>query len=103
MDSCCVFDKVYLSLIRYLNVNSIKPYLKQKQLLTDDELERLDFACKESSQSGAETLIKLVKRKGPGHEDDFLSALKDSMKFDPHQGHASIIAAMEAAEEGMPL
>lgn len=96
---CSVLDKVYLPLIRYLNVNSVKPYLKQKQLLTDDELERLDLACSQSSQSGAETLVKMLKRKGPCHEGHFLSALKDSMEFDPHQGHHGIISALEAVVE----
>lgn len=66
-------------------------------MLTDEELEQLDFACKQTSQSAAETLVKIVKRKGPSHEVDFLSALKASMKFDPHQGHVAIIAALEEA------
>ena len=88
-------DKVYLKLVRYLNVNSIRPHLKQNQLLTDDEFERLDFACSRSSQQAAETLIQMVKRKGPSHEEDFIEALKESTKFDPHQGHFAIIAALE--------
>lgn len=70
-------DEVYL---RYLNV---KPYLKQKGLLTDEELERLDFACSQSSQCDTETLVEMLKRKGPRHEEYFLSALRDSMEFDP--------------------
>ena len=90
-----LLDKVYLHLVRYLNVGNVKPYLKQKQLLTDDELERLDFASSKGSQCGVEALIKIIKRKGPCHEEDFLSVLKDSMEFDPHEGHAIIIAALE--------
>ena len=104
MAGSSVLDKVYLPLIRYLNVNSVKPYLKQKQLLTDDELERLDLACNQSSQNAAETLIKILKRKGPNHEGHFLSALKESMLVDPHQGHLDIISALEeVVEEGMSL
>jgi hypothetical protein len=97
--SCSVLDKVYLPLIRYLNVNSVKPHLKQKQLLTDDELERLDSVCSQSSQSAAETLVKMLKRKGPNHEKEFLSALRDSMETDPHQGHVGIISALEEVVE----
>lgn len=101
MAGCSVLNKVYLPLIRYLNVSCVKPYLKQRQLLTDDELERLDLACSQSSQNGAETLIKILKRKGPSHEKSFLSVLKESMEFDPHQGHLGIISALEAVvEEG---
>lgn len=88
-------DKIYLCLIRYLNVGSIKPHLKQNKLLTDEELERL--SCHQTSQSAVEALVKIIKRKGPNHELGFLSALKDSMEFDPHQGHVEVIAALEAS------
>lgn len=86
-------DKIYLCLIRYLNVGNIKPHLKQNQLLTDEELERL--SCHQTSQSAVEALVKIIKRKGPNHEVGFLSALKESMKLDPHQGHVEVIAALE--------
>lgn len=88
-------DKIYLLLVRYLNVGSVKPHLKQKGLLTDEEFERLDSVCHQTTQSAVETLVKIIKRKGPNHEVGFLSALKDSMEFDPHQGHVEIIAALE--------
>ncbi len=86
-------DKIYLSLVHFLSVSSIKPYLKQRQLLTDEELEQLQ--CAQTPQTAVETLIKIVKRKGPNHEREFLSVLKESMKVDPHQGHISVIAALE--------
>lgn len=86
-------DKVYPSLVQFLNVNSVKPYLKQRQLLTDEELEQLH--CCQTQQTAVEALVKIVKRKGPNHERDFLSVLKDSMEVDPHQGHISVIAALE--------
>lgn len=95
MAGCSALDEIYLDLIRYLNVSSLKPYLKQKQLLTDEESERLDFVSSQTSQSAIETLVKIVKRKGPSHETEFLSALKDSMKFDPHQGHVTVISVLE--------
>lgn len=95
MARCSALDKIYLSLVRFLNVSNLKPYLKQKQLLTDEELEQLQ--CTETSQTTAETLIKILKRKGPNHERELLSVLKDSMKLDPHQGHISVIADLEEA------
>ena len=95
MAKCSALDKIYLSLVRFLNVSNLKPYLKQKQLLTDEELEQLQ--CTATSQTTAETLIKILKRKGPNHDRELLSALKDSMELDPHQGHISIIADLEEA------
>ena len=95
MSSSSALDKIYLCLIRYLNVDSIKPHLKQSQLLTDEEFEYLSSANRKTSQSAVETLVHFIKRKGPSHELDFLSALKNSMQFDPHQGHVEVIAALE--------
>ena len=93
--SVSALDRIYLCLVRYLNVSCIKPHLIQRQLLTDEESEKLDLLCHKTSQSAVETLIKIIKRKGPNHELEFLSTLKDSMQFDPHQGHVEVIAALE--------
>ena len=88
-------DEVYLTLVQFLNVSSVRPYLKQRQLLTDEELEQLH--CYQTPQTAVEALVNIVKRKGPNHDRDFLSVLKDSMKVDPHQGHTTVIAALEDA------
>lgn len=86
-------DEIYLTLVQFLNVSSLRPHLKQRKLLTDEELEQLH--CCPTQQTAVELLVKIVKRKGPSHEKDFLSILKDSMTIDPHQGHFSVISSLE--------
>ena len=93
-----VLDKIHLDLIHYLNFASIRPYLKRSQLLTDEELEKLDVESRtQTTRSTIETFIRFLKRKGPCHGSQFLSILKDSMNHDHHEGHVTIISALEEA------
>ena len=93
--SSSALDSVYVDMMRYLNVPNLRPYLRQQHMLTEDEFEMLNITPGNTTQQAVENLIKILKRKGPSHEHQFLAVLKLSMEKDPHQGHASIIQALE--------
>lgn len=89
-----LLDSILLELIEYLNISNIRPYLGQAHLLTGDEIERLTIPSN-TTKDAVEMFVMFLKRKGPGHEQSFLSVLKESMKGDAHQGHAYIIGLLE--------
>lgn len=92
-------DGILPELIQYLSVPNIRPHLKQAQLLTDDEYQRLEITPSNTTQDAVEKLVKFLKRKGPKHEQLFLQALQRSMASDCHLGHRHIIALLE---QGIP-
>ena len=88
-------DGLLPDMVRYLNISNLTPHLKKAQLLTDDELERLEVNSSNTTRDAALKMLKFLKRKGPGIESAFLEVLKTSMQFDAHLGHATIIEALE--------
>lgn len=99
MSSGSILDGILPELIQYLSVPNIRPHLKQAQLLTDDEYQRLEITPSNTTQDAVEKLVKFLKRKGPKHEQLFLQALQRSMASDCHLGHRHIIALLE---QGIP-
>lgn len=97
-----ILDDHYPLLVSNLNVPNLIPYLKKKQLLTNDEEERLHVGHDNTRQDAARRLVTVLKTKGSSLATVhlFLSALKHSMVDDPHLGHEEIIAKLEESLRG---
>ena len=92
-----VLDSVYPKLSRCLNIGNVLPYLKQAQLLTDDEEQQLELSPHNTSQDAARKLVRFLKSKGSGLStaELFLSALKQAREADVHLGHDEIIEELQ--------
>ena len=95
MSSGSVLDRILPDLIQYLSIPNIRPHLKQAELLTDDEYQRLEITPNNTTQDAVEKLVKFLKSKGPEHEQLFLQALRHSVENDCHLGHRHVISLLE--------
>ena len=95
--SSLILDRIHPILSRCLNIGNVLPYLKQAQLLTDDEEQQLELSPHNTSQDAARKLVRFLKSKGSGLRtaELFLSALKQAREADVHLGHDEIIEELE--------
>ena len=85
-------------LIRYTDIDIVLPFLKAKQLLTDEEYMQLKRLWGRSFRRDAiETLLFTLSRKCEDWEECFVSALHQSLHSefgDYHDGHKQILETL---------
>lgn len=85
-------------LIRYTDIDIVLPFLKAKQLLTDEEYMQLKKLWGSSLRRDAiETLLFTLSRKCEDWEECFVSALHQSLHSefgDYHDGHKQILETL---------
>ena len=82
--------------MEFLNVDSIRIYLRAEEFLSDDDMEKLTPNPPHYVGSQiVETLVKLVKQNGAKGLKKFLSALKKSVDAGYHSGHKELLELLE--------
>ena len=82
--------------MEYLNVDSIRIYLRAEEFLSEDDMEKLKPHPPDYVGSRiVETLVKLVKQNGAKGLKKFLSALKKSVEAGYHSGHEELLELLE--------
>ena len=83
-------------LVKYLNIDSMRIYLRAEEFLSDDDMEKLTPNPPHYVGSQiVETLVKLVKQNGAKGLKKFLSALKKSVEAGYHSGHKELLELLE--------
>ena len=82
--------------MEYLNVDSIRIYLRAEEFLSEDDMEKLKPHPPHYVGSQiVETLVKLVKQNGAKGLKKFLTALKKSVEAGYHSGHEELLELLE--------
>ena len=83
-------------MVEYLNIDSMRIYLRAEEFLSDDDMEKLTPNPPHYVGSQiVETLVKLVKQNGAKGLKKFLSALKKSVEAGYHSGHKELLELLE--------
>lgn len=93
-------DRISLDLKSSLNIPNLRPFLREKHLLTEAELEQVEISPINPRGQAIDKLVSFLKTKGPNHAEIFLEVLKMSLKGDDfHLGHESLCERLEAVME----
>ena len=100
MRACCrhnmsgdIFERLMPSLVHYLSLESLRPYLLQKGLLTGEEYSQL-LAGGWGGQAQIEWAVVRVKRRGRNAAVLFLEALEECLSAEYNAGHDELVQLM---------
>ena len=88
-----IFERLMPSLVRYLSLESLRPYLLQKGLLTGEEYSQL-LAGGWGGQAQIEWAVVRVKRRGSNATVLFLEALEECLSAEYNAGHEELVQLM---------
>ena len=89
-------DDISLELKASLNIPNLRPFLRAKHLLTEAELEQVEYSPANPRDQAIDKLVSILKTKGPHHAEVFLEVLKLSLQQDDsHLGHVHLSKRLE--------
>lgn len=87
------FERLMPSLVRFLSLESVRPYLLQKGLLTGEEYSQL-LAGGRGGQAEIEWAVVQMKRRGSNAALLFLEALEECLSAEHNAGHEELVQLM---------
>ena len=91
-------DDISIELKASLNIPNLRPFLRAKHLLTEAELEQVEYSPANPRDQAIDKLVSILKTKGPHHAEVFLEVLKLSLQQDDsHLGHVHLRERLEEA------
>jgi len=94
-----VLERLMPSLVRYLSLEPLRPYLLQKGLLTTEEYSQL-LTCDWGGREQVEWALLHVRRKGSQAAVLLLEALEECLSEEHNAGHEELVQLMKRELQG---
>lgn len=89
-----IFERLMPSLVRFLSLESVRPYLLQKGLLTGEEYSQLLAGGWGGQAAQTEWAVVRMKRRGSNAALLFLEALEECLSAEHNAGHEELVQLM---------
>lgn len=90
-----IFRSLLPDITESLSLDSVRPYLRQKGLLSAEEYEDLLRNTNDSQKLVIERVIALIRRKGPNAPNLLLEALQESLQHEKDAGNAFLVERLQ--------